>query len=38
VPFYHRLGYAESGTEEFRPPRPLKEGATCHSILLSKNL
>jgi GNAT superfamily N-acetyltransferase len=38
LPFYHRLEYAESGTEEFRPPRPLKESATCHSILMSKNL
>lgn len=38
LPFYHRLGYAESGTEDFRPSRPLKSDATCHSILMSKNL
>lgn len=38
LPFYHRLEYAESGTEEFRPSRQLKEGASCHSILMSKNL
>jgi GNAT superfamily N-acetyltransferase len=38
LPFYHRLGYAESGTEEFLPSHPLKEGASCHSILMSKNL
>lgn len=38
LPFYHRLGYEESGTEEFRPSRPLKSDATCYSILLSKSL
>lgn len=38
LPFYHRLGYEESGQEEFHPSRPLKAGASCYSILLSKNL
>jgi GNAT superfamily N-acetyltransferase len=38
LPFYHRLGYAESGTEDFRPSRPLKSDATCYSILMSKSL
>jgi len=38
LPFYHRLGYAESGTEEFHPSRPLKSGASCYSILMSKSL
>lgn len=38
LPFYHRLGYAEIGTEDFHPSRPLKADATCHSILMSKNL
>ena len=38
LPFYHRLGYAESSTEEFRPSRPLKADASCYSILMSKNL
>jgi GNAT superfamily N-acetyltransferase len=38
LPFYHRLGYAETGTEEFRPSRPMRAGAECYSILMSKNL
>lgn len=38
LPFYHRLGYGEIGTEDFHPSRPLKAEATCHSILMSKNL
>lgn len=38
LPFYHRLGYAETGTEDFHPSRPLKANATCHSILMSRNL
>jgi GNAT superfamily N-acetyltransferase len=38
LPFYHRLGYQESGKEEFHPARPLKAGASCYSILLSKSL
>jgi GNAT superfamily N-acetyltransferase len=38
LPFYHRLGYAESGTEEFHPSRPLKSDANCYSILMSKTL
>jgi ribosomal protein S18 acetylase RimI-like enzyme len=30
--FYHRLGYVETGTEEFRPSRPLQPGIECHCI------
>lgn len=38
LPFYHRLGYEETGTEDFRPSRPLKANTSCYSILLSKTL
>lgn len=37
-PIYRRLGYAETGVEEFRPSRPLKPGFECHCIVMSKNL
>ncbi|MBZ5667759.1 MAG: GNAT family N-acetyltransferase [Acidobacteriia bacterium] len=37
-PFYRRLGYTETGTEEFHPSRPLKGGAECHGIIMSKTL
>ena len=37
-PFYRRLGYLESGTEEFRPSRRLKEGLNCHCLVMSKQL
>lgn len=38
LPFYHRLGYAETGREEFHPSRPLKRGVQCYNIVMSKNL
>jgi GNAT superfamily N-acetyltransferase len=38
LPIYRKLGYAESGVEEFRPSRPLKPGFECHCILMSKEL
>ena len=38
LPFYHRLGYAETGTEEFLPSPPLRAGMECHFILMSKRL
>ncbi|MEJ2009104.1 MAG: GNAT family N-acetyltransferase [Acidobacteriota bacterium] len=38
LPFYRKLGYAETRTEEFRPARPLKDGVECFSIILSKVL
>jgi GNAT superfamily N-acetyltransferase len=37
-PFYRKLGYSETGTEEFHPSRPLKPGVECHSIIMSKPL
>jgi hypothetical protein len=37
-PFYRKLGYAETGTEEFHPNRPLKPGIECHCITMSKPL
>ncbi len=37
-PIYRRFGYAETGTEEFSPSRPLKSGAECHCIVMSKQL
>jgi hypothetical protein len=36
--FYHNLGYIETGTREFNPPHPLKAGAECHCIVMSKAL
>lgn len=37
-PIYRKLGYAETGVEEFRPSRPLKPGIECHCIVMSKEL
>ena len=37
-PLYRKFGYVETGTEEFRPSRPLKPGLECHAILMSKPL
>lgn len=37
-PLYRKLGYVESGTQEFRPSRPLKNGIECHCIVMSKKL
>jgi ribosomal protein S18 acetylase RimI-like enzyme len=37
-PLYRKLGYVETGTQEFRPTRPLKDGVECHCILMSKKL
>ena len=37
-PFYRKLGYMETRTEEFRPSRPLKPGVECHCIVMSKPL
>jgi ribosomal protein S18 acetylase RimI-like enzyme len=34
--FYRKLGYIETGTEAFRPSRPLKDGVECHCIVMSK--
>jgi predicted N-acetyltransferase YhbS len=38
LPFYEKLGYAQVRTEEFRPPRPVREGIECYGIILSKAL
>jgi N-acetylglutamate synthase-like GNAT family acetyltransferase len=35
-PFYRKLGYVETGTEEFHPSRKLKPGVQCHCIVMSK--
>jgi ribosomal protein S18 acetylase RimI-like enzyme len=37
-PIYRRLGYIETGTEEFHPSTPLKPGVKCHCIVMSKRL
>ena len=37
-PYYRKLGYVESGAEEFRPSRPLRPGVKCHCIVMSKPL
>ena len=38
-PLYRKLGYAESGVEEFHPGRAFKGGvAECHCIVMSKRL
>jgi len=37
-PFYRKLSYVETGTEEFRPSRPLRNGVECHKIVMSKTL
>jgi GNAT superfamily N-acetyltransferase len=38
LPFYEKLGYAQIRTEEFRPPRPLRDGIECYGIIMSKPL
>lgn len=37
-PFYRKLGYTETGTEEFHPFRPLRPGIECQCIVMSKAL
>jgi len=37
-PIYRRFGYRETGAEEFKAPRPLKDGVECHCIVMSKSL
>lgn len=37
-PLYQKLGYVETGTEEFRPSRPLQARVKCHCIIMSKAL
>ncbi|HUB00593.1 MAG TPA: GNAT family N-acetyltransferase [Terracidiphilus sp.] len=37
-PLYRKLGYAETGVEDFKPSVPLKDGMACHCIVMSKTL
>jgi ribosomal protein S18 acetylase RimI-like enzyme len=37
-PLFRKFGYIETGTEEFRPSRPLKPGIECYAITMSKPL
>jgi ribosomal protein S18 acetylase RimI-like enzyme len=37
-PIYRRLGFVETGTEEFQMSRGLKDGQQCHCIVMSKPL
>lgn len=37
-PLYRKLGYVETGMEEFRPSRPFKPGVECKAIVMSKTL
>jgi ribosomal protein S18 acetylase RimI-like enzyme len=37
-PIYRRFGFIETGTEEFHPTQPLKDGRQCHCIIMSKAL
>ncbi len=36
--YYRQFGYEITGTEEFRPSRPLKPGVECHCIVMTKRL
>lgn len=38
LPIYRRLGFVETGTEEFHMSRSLKDGQECHCIKMSKPL
>jgi ribosomal protein S18 acetylase RimI-like enzyme len=38
LPIYRRLGFVETGTEEFCPSRPLNDGLDCYCIVMSKAL
>lgn len=38
APFYRRLGYVETGTEEFRTSRHLEDGVECRCIVMSRAL
>lgn len=37
-PFYRKLGYTETGTEEFHYPHAIKDGLECHCVVMSKTL
>jgi len=38
LPLYRKLGFVETGTEEFHPSVPLKEGVECYGITMTKTL
>ena len=38
LPIYRRLGFVETGTEEFVYPHPLAPGLECHCIVMRKSL
>jgi ribosomal protein S18 acetylase RimI-like enzyme len=38
LPIYRRLGFSETGTEEFQMSRALKDNQKCHCIKMSKPL
>jgi ribosomal protein S18 acetylase RimI-like enzyme len=38
LPLYRRLGFVETGTEEFSYPRSFRAGVKCHCIAMSKPL
>lgn len=38
LPTYRRLGFVDTGTEEFALSRSLKDGQKCHCIKMSKPL
>jgi ribosomal protein S18 acetylase RimI-like enzyme len=38
LPIYRRLGFVETGTEEFHMARDLKDGQHCHCIKMAKPL
>jgi ribosomal protein S18 acetylase RimI-like enzyme len=37
-PVYRRIGYVETGIEEFKPSQPLQPGVECQGIVMSKQL
>lgn len=37
-PFYRKLGYVETGIEEFHYPHPVQDGLECHCVVMSKAL
>lgn len=38
LPIYRRFGFVETGTEPFRPSRPIQAGVECHCIVMTKPL
>jgi GNAT superfamily N-acetyltransferase len=38
LPIYRRFGFVETGTEAYRSPQDVKDGFSCHCIVMSKRL